>query len=117
MVRHLCCAHGDDFIARPVVQIKDAGKGIPVHKQLELSSSRMGGVGFRGMRERREQFGRLGYSIGQRRDCGNCDHAAAEHPKNLQNTRNECLRQDIVDRELQDAGLNGLLVKRSHPLL
>jgi PAS domain S-box-containing protein len=39
-----------------VVEIKDAGKGIPLHKQLELSSGRMG-VGFRGMRERLKQFG------------------------------------------------------------
>jgi two-component system, NarL family, sensor kinase len=39
-----------------IVEIKDAGKGIPLHKQLELSSGRAG-VGFRGMRERLKQFG------------------------------------------------------------
>lgn len=39
-----------------VVEIKDAGKGIPLGKQLELSSGRTG-VGFRGMRERLRQFG------------------------------------------------------------
>ena len=39
-----------------VVQIKDAGKGIPVEKRHELSSSGGTGVGFRGMRERLRQF-------------------------------------------------------------
>lgn len=39
-----------------VVEIKDAGKGISLEKQLELSSGRTG-VGFRGMRERLRQFG------------------------------------------------------------
>jgi signal transduction histidine kinase len=39
-----------------VVEIKDAGKGIPLEKQLDLSSGRTG-VGFRGMRERLRQFG------------------------------------------------------------
>jgi len=39
-----------------VVQIQDAGKGISLEKQLELSSGRTG-VGFRGMRERLHQFG------------------------------------------------------------
>src|SRR5579864_9255013 len=39
-----------------VVEIKDAGKGISLEKQLELSSGRTG-VGFRGMRERLHQFG------------------------------------------------------------
>lgn len=39
-----------------VVEIKDAGKGISLDKQLELSSGRTG-VGFRGMRERLRQFG------------------------------------------------------------
>ena len=38
------------------VEIKDAGKGIPLERQLELSSGRTG-VGFRGMRERLRQFG------------------------------------------------------------
>lgn len=39
-----------------IVEIKDAGKGISLDKQLELSSGRTG-VGFRGMRERLRQFG------------------------------------------------------------
>src|SRR5579864_7530068 len=39
-----------------VVEIQDAGKGISLEKQLELSSGRTG-VGFRGMRERLRQFG------------------------------------------------------------
>jgi len=39
------------------VEIKDAGKGIPLAKQLELSSSGRTGVGFRGMRERLRQLG------------------------------------------------------------
>lgn len=39
-----------------VIEIKDAGKGISLEKQLELSSGRTG-VGFRGMRERLRQFG------------------------------------------------------------
>ena len=39
-----------------VVEIKDAGKGIPLEKQLELSAGRTG-VGVRGMRERLRQFG------------------------------------------------------------
>jgi len=39
-----------------VVEVRDAGKGIPKSKQLELSSNRTG-VGFRGMRERLRQFG------------------------------------------------------------
>ncbi len=39
-----------------VVEVKDTGKGIPLSKQLELSSNRTG-VGFRGMRERLRQFG------------------------------------------------------------
>jgi PAS domain S-box-containing protein len=39
------------------VKIKDAGKGIPPARQLELSSSRRTGVGFRGMRERLRQLG------------------------------------------------------------
>jgi len=41
---------------RVVVEIKDAGKGISLDKQLELSSDRTG-VGFRGMRERLRQLG------------------------------------------------------------
>lgn len=40
-----------------LVQIKDSGKGIPLAKQLELSSSGRTGVGFRGMRERVRQLG------------------------------------------------------------
>jgi signal transduction histidine kinase len=39
-----------------IIEIKDAGKGISLEKQLELSSGRTG-VGFRGMRERLRQFG------------------------------------------------------------
>jgi len=39
-----------------IVEIKDAGKGISLDKQLELSSGRTG-VGFRSMRERLRQFG------------------------------------------------------------
>jgi signal transduction histidine kinase len=39
-----------------VVEIEDAGKGIPLERQLELSSGRAG-VGVRGMRERLRQFG------------------------------------------------------------
>lgn len=39
-----------------VVQINDAGKGISLDKQLELSTGRTG-VGFRGMRERLRHFG------------------------------------------------------------
>jgi signal transduction histidine kinase len=39
------------------VEIKDRGKGIPLEKQLALSSSQQGGVGFRGMRERIQQLG------------------------------------------------------------
>jgi signal transduction histidine kinase len=42
---------------RILVQIEDAGKGIPLSKQLELSSSGQTGVGFRGMRERLRQLG------------------------------------------------------------
>jgi signal transduction histidine kinase len=39
-----------------VVEVKDAGRGISLEKQLELSSGRTG-VGYRGMRERLRQFG------------------------------------------------------------
>ncbi len=39
------------------VEIRDAGKGIPLEKQLSLSSSQQSGVGFRGMRERIKQLG------------------------------------------------------------
>ena len=39
------------------VEIKDKGKGIPLEKQLALSSSQRGGVGFRGMQERIQQLG------------------------------------------------------------
>jgi signal transduction histidine kinase len=42
---------------RVSVEIKDAGKGIPLEKQKALSSSQQGGVGFRGMRERIQQLG------------------------------------------------------------
>jgi signal transduction histidine kinase len=40
-----------------LVEVKDQGKGIPLNKQLELSSSGRTGVGFRGMRERLRQLG------------------------------------------------------------
>ncbi len=39
------------------LEIKDVGKGIPLEKQLALSSSGQLGVGFRGMRERIAQLG------------------------------------------------------------
>jgi signal transduction histidine kinase len=39
------------------VEVQDYGKGIPLEKQLELSSSGRTGVGFRGMRERLRQLG------------------------------------------------------------
>src|ERR1700756_1971967 len=39
-----------------IIEIKDAGKGISLERQLELSSGRTG-VGFRGMRERIRRFG------------------------------------------------------------
>ena len=42
---------------RVLVEVKDQGKGIPLEKQLELSSSGRTGVGFRGMRERFRQLG------------------------------------------------------------
>ena len=47
--------HEEDH--RIVVEVQDGGKGIPLEKQLELSSSGRTGVGFRGMRERLRQFG------------------------------------------------------------
>jgi signal transduction histidine kinase len=42
---------------RVLVEVQDKGKGIPLGKQLELSSSGRTGVGFRGMRERLRQLG------------------------------------------------------------
>jgi len=39
------------------VQVRDAGKGIPLSKQHALAISSSGGVGFRGMRERLRQLG------------------------------------------------------------
>lgn len=42
---------------RVLVEVQDQGKGIPLEKQLELSSSGRTGVGFRGMRERFRQLG------------------------------------------------------------
>jgi signal transduction histidine kinase len=39
------------------VEIEDAGKGIPVEKQIALQSSAQTGVGFRGMRERLRRLG------------------------------------------------------------
>jgi len=42
---------------RFLVEVRDHGKGIPLERQLELSSSGRTGVGFRGMRERLRQLG------------------------------------------------------------
>jgi len=42
---------------RLLVEVRDTGKGMPLEKQLELSSSGRIGVGFRGMRERLRQLG------------------------------------------------------------
>jgi signal transduction histidine kinase len=42
---------------RVLIEVQDQGKGIPLEKQLELSSSGRTGVGFRGMRERLRQLG------------------------------------------------------------
>ena len=42
---------------RVSVEVRDAGKGIPLEKQKTLRSSQQGGVGFRGMRERIQQLG------------------------------------------------------------
>lgn len=39
------------------LEIEDAGKGIPLEKQLDLTSSGKLGIGFRGMRERISQLG------------------------------------------------------------
>ncbi len=39
------------------IEVQDYGKGIPLERQLELSSSGRTGVGFRGMRERLRQLG------------------------------------------------------------
>ena len=47
--------HEEDRRVR--VEVQDTGKGIPLEKQLELSSSGRIGVGFRGMRERLRQLG------------------------------------------------------------
>jgi signal transduction histidine kinase len=47
------------------VEVQDAGKGIPLAKQLELSSAGRTGVGFRGMRER---FWQLGGNLNIRSD-------------------------------------------------
>jgi signal transduction histidine kinase len=47
--------HQEDH--RILVEVQDHGKGIPLDKQLELSSSGRTGVGFRGMRERLRQLG------------------------------------------------------------
>ena len=47
--------HEEDH--RIVVEVQDGGKGIPLEKQLELSTSGRTGVGFRGMRERLRQLG------------------------------------------------------------
>jgi signal transduction histidine kinase len=55
--------HEEDH--RILVEVKDEGKGIPLEKQLELSSSGRTGVGFRGMRER---FGQLGGALEIRSD-------------------------------------------------
>jgi PAS domain S-box-containing protein len=42
---------------RLLIEVRDSGKGIPLEKQLELTSSSHGGVGLRGMRERLRQLG------------------------------------------------------------
>jgi signal transduction histidine kinase len=42
---------------RIVVRVEDTGKGIPLEKQLEITSSGRTGIGFRGMRERLRQLG------------------------------------------------------------
>lgn len=47
--------HEEDH--RILVEVQDHGRGIPLEKQLELSSSGRTGVGFRGMRERLRQLG------------------------------------------------------------
>jgi two-component system, NarL family, sensor kinase len=47
--------HEEDH--RVFIEIQDQGKGIPLEKRLELSSSSRTGVGFRGMRERLRQLG------------------------------------------------------------
>jgi signal transduction histidine kinase len=47
--------HEEDH--RILVEVQDGGKGIPLEKQVELSSSGRIGVGFRGMRERVRQLG------------------------------------------------------------
>lgn len=47
-------AHEDGWVR---VEIRDAGKGIPVEKQRAMSTSQQSGVGFRGMRERIKQLG------------------------------------------------------------
>jgi signal transduction histidine kinase len=39
------------------IEIRDAGKGIPIEKQASLATSQQSGVGFRGMRERIQQLG------------------------------------------------------------
>ncbi|HMC27705.1 MAG TPA: sensor histidine kinase [Verrucomicrobiae bacterium] len=39
------------------VHVEDAGKGIPLEKQLDLASTTRTGIGFRGMRERLRQLG------------------------------------------------------------
>lgn len=39
------------------IEVVDTGKGIPIEKQVELSSAGRTGVGFRGMRERLRQLG------------------------------------------------------------
>jgi signal transduction histidine kinase len=48
-------AHEQDL--RVLIEVQDNGKGIPLERQLELSSSGRAGVGFRGMRERLRQLG------------------------------------------------------------
>jgi signal transduction histidine kinase len=39
------------------IEVEDTGKGIPIEKQIDLSSAGRTGVGFRGMRERLRQLG------------------------------------------------------------
>jgi PAS domain S-box-containing protein len=49
------CIQQED--GRLLIEVRDNGKGIPLEKQLELTSSSHGGVGLRGMRERLRQLG------------------------------------------------------------
>jgi signal transduction histidine kinase len=50
----ICITQGD---GRLIVEIEDAGQGIPLEKRLSLESLAQTGVGFRGMRERLRRLG------------------------------------------------------------